>query len=156
MKKITVSILAALASFVLAGSLFAAGDIDTSSGYGEMDEPAQQMSNIPSADQMMGMKVVSQQGEEIGEIKNLKIDPQTGEISHVTVAKGGLLGMGTEKIAVPLGALSFSLDEATLAVDKSLLDNAPKQANMSDEEFDLELQEHYGISPAWQMEQPDQ
>ena len=70
------------------------------------------------------------------------------------MAKGGVLGIGGEDIAVPLEAFSFSAEtnKATLVVDKSMLDNAPQKADLSDAEFQRELQSHYGVSPAWKKE----
>ncbi|MDW7772095.1 MAG: PRC-barrel domain-containing protein [Desulfobulbaceae bacterium] len=159
MNKITVSVVAVLASFALATPLLAEGgdkQKTKTTQTGQMGEASQyQASNIPSADELKGLKVVSQQGEDLGEIKDVKMDPQSGRISHVTMSKGGILGIGGEDIAVPLGAFNFNTEqeEATLTVDQSKLDNAPQQAGMSDQEFNRELQDHYGVSPTWEQEQ---
>jgi hypothetical protein len=97
------------------------------------------------------MQVVSQTGEKLGEIDSVKTDPQSGQIRFVTITKGGILGMGGEDIAVPLEA--FRIDQqnqrATLTVNETMLDNAPQQANMSDDEFQRNLEQHYGVAPAW-------
>ena len=108
-------------------------------------------SHARSARDLLGMNIVSKKGEDIGEIQDLKVDTATGRISYVTVQKGGVLGIGgKEGIAVPIEAFSFTKDKAKLLVDKSKLDNAPKQANMNDAAFQRGLESHYGVSPSWQ------
>jgi sporulation protein YlmC with PRC-barrel domain len=113
-----------------------------------------QSSSFISAQELLGMKIVSPQGEDIGQIEDIKLNTQSGRIGFVNISKGGVLGVGGDKVPVPLAALSFDTQnkQATLTVDKSKLDNAPKQANMSDEEFNRELQSYYGISPAWEQQ----
>jgi hypothetical protein len=167
MKKVTVSVLTAVATLALTCPAFATGEyqksqqdqMQQSGQMGQSDQMGQsgqfQAGSPPSAEELQGMKVVSQQGEEIGEIQDVKKDPQTDEISHVTVSKGGVLGIGAQESIVPLEAFTFNSqsDEAILTVDESKLDNAPQQAEMSDQEFQRELQSHYGISPAFQQDQ---
>jgi sporulation protein YlmC with PRC-barrel domain len=188
MKKVTVSVLTAVATIALTCPAFAADEyqkslqdqVKQSDQMGQSDQMKQsgQMGQMgqseqmrqsdqleqsgqlragssPTPEKLKGMKVLSQQGEEIGKIQDVKKDPQTGEVSHVTVSKGGVLGIGSQKSAVPLEAFTFSsqTDEAILTVDESKLDNAPQQAKMPDQEFQRELQSYYGISPAFQQDQ---
>lgn len=179
MKKVTVSVLTAVATLALTCPAFAAdeyqksqqnqmqqsdqmGKSDQMKQSGQMGKSDQleqsgqfQADRSPSAEELKGMKVVSQQGEEIGKIQDVKKDQQTGKVSHVTVSKGGVLGIGAQEFAVPLEGFTFSsqTDEAILTVDESKLDNAPQQAEMADQEFLRELQSYYGISSAFQKDQ---
>lgn len=158
MKKITISLVAVMATLALNCPLYAAGDYQQSQQKSQTSA-RQSSSSSQSAQELLGMKIVSPQGEEIGQIEDIKLNTQSGRINHVTVSKGAVLGVGGEKIAVPLAAFSFDAqaDQATLTVDKSKLDNAPQQANMSDDEFSRELQSHYGVSPTWQQQsEPEQ
>jgi len=107
---------------------------------------------VPTADELRGMDVYSQQGEEIGEIEEVATNDQNGEIKFVVLSRGGILGIGDEDIALPLAALTFQDDRATLTVDTSKLENAPQQANASDDQFQRDLQSHYGVSPAWNQD----
>lgn len=159
MKKITVSIVTMLATLALTAPVYAAGEYKGTSGTkteqsGDLKaggKQSQSMSRSQSAEEILGMKVVSRDGENIGEIQDLKIDTRSGRVNYVTVQKGGVMGIGGEEgIAVPLEAFQFTSENAKLTVDKTKLDNAPKQSNMSDQEFQRDLQSHYGISPAWQ------
>lgn len=160
MKKITVSIVTMLAALALTAPVYAAGEYKGTSGAktesGELKGGQQRsMSQAQSAEQILGMSVVSRDGENIGEIQDIKLDTRTGRVNYVTVQKGGVMGIGGEEgIPVPLEAFQFTEENAKLTVDKTKLDNAPKQSGMSDQEFQRGLQSHYGISPAWQEGQP--
>jgi hypothetical protein len=57
---------------------------------------------------------------------------------------------------VPFRALKVNSDQkqATLMVDKELLASAPSpDVGLSDSAFQMQLERHYGISPAWESEQ---
>ena len=146
MKKIITTFFAFVAMLALVSPLYAAGD------YGKKSDKAGSASI--SAEEIQGMQVVSQTGEEIGEIKSATTDQDTGKIKFVTVSKGGVLGMGGEDVAVPFEALRLDQqnEQATLTVNESKLENAPQQANMSDDEFQRNLESHYGVAPAWEGE----
>jgi sporulation protein YlmC with PRC-barrel domain len=146
MKKLATTFIAAMAMLALASPLYAAGEKKMTEQAGT----AQSM----SPEELKGMQVVSQTGEELGEIADVKTDEQSGQIQFVTISKGGVLGMGGEDIAVPLEAFRIDQesDRATLTVDQSKLDNAPQQADKSNQEFQRELESHYGVSPAWEQD----
>lgn len=156
MKKITVSIVTMLAALALTAPVYAAGEYKGTSGTKSqqsqsMSQRSQTGGQTQSAEQILGMSVVSRDGEKLGEIQDIKLDTRTGRVNYVTVQKGGVMGIGGEEgIAVPLEAFQFTNENAKLTVDKSKLDNAPKQSGMSDQEFQRDLQSHYGISPTWQ------
>jgi sporulation protein YlmC with PRC-barrel domain len=147
MKNLTSTFIAVVAMLALAIPLYAAG--------GDYDKKSEQAGATQlSVEKIKSMEVVTQTGEKIGEIKTVRTDTQTGEITFVTVSKGGVLGIGGEEIAVPFDALQFDQTngQATLLVSESKLENAPQQANMSDAEFQRNLESHYGLAPAWEGE----
>lgn len=151
MKKITVSLVAIMTSLALAGPLYAAGESKEPAKTSQSREMKAGSSMSQSAKDILGMSVVSQNGETLGEIQDIKLDTSSGRINYVTVQKGGVMGIGgQEGIAVPLEAFQFTGENAKLTVDKSKLDTAPKQSNISDQEFQRGLESHYGVSPAWQ------
>jgi len=94
--------------------------------------------------------VFSQTGEDIGEISEVRTDKRSGEVQFVTLTKGGV-GTGGKDIAIPLGAFKLDREKerATLTVSEAMLENAPTQATKSDEDFQRELSNHYGIAPVW-------
>jgi sporulation protein YlmC with PRC-barrel domain len=146
MKKLITIFIALVALPALAGPLFAAGE-----------------KKVTSAEELLGMRIVSQAGEEIGEIKDIKFDSESGEVKFITLSRSDALGVEAGEVAAPLGAFEFDTlnDRATLTVDESRLDTAPRQVDLYDENFQSDLESHYGVSPAWEhdsesmMEDPD-
>lgn len=53
-----------------------------------------------SAEQMLGKTVVGANGEEIGEVKDVILDPQSGEARQLIIGSGGFLGIGQKNIPV--------------------------------------------------------
>lgn len=151
MKKMTVSLVTIMTALALSAPVYAATE-DQETAATQQDRLLQSERSLTrSTDELIGMTIVSRNGENIGEIQDIKIDIGTGKISHISVKRGGFLGVGgTKDIAVPLEAFSFSENNARLMVDETKLDNAPQQADMADEDFRRGLESHYGISPAWQ------
>ena len=169
------SLIAFTAILSFAGSLYAAGDADQipdsrqdmgvskntqsqdiNRPGGALDQPSGEIhdqastTQIPSADQLDGVKVFLPSGDRIGKIREMNKGEQSGNINYVTLTKGGFLGIAGEDVAVPLKAFRFENDRAILTVDLGKLYNAPKQGNRSDDQFQKDLQSYYGISPAWQ------
>ena len=158
MKKLTFSIVAVAVSMAFAYTLSGAAEHEIFPHSEVVDKPAQMQASGPITDQiLMGRSIISKEGEEVGKINSVKRDINTGRITYVTMTSGGILGMGEKTIAIPFQAVSFSqeLDHVTLLVDRSKLDDTPKQANLSEEEFNHKLQSHYGISPAWKAQPED-
>lgn len=79
------------------------------------------------ATRLVGMNIETPQGEALGKIEDIVLDPGNGRISSVIVSFGGFLGMGSKLAAIPVTAFTF--DEATrkflLNIDKEVLRNAP-------------------------------
>lgn len=51
--------------------------------------------------QLIGMDVKNQQGEQLGEVADLVLDPREAKIKSVVISSGGMLGIGAKKVAVP-------------------------------------------------------
>lgn len=54
-----------------------------------------------SAENLMGKNVVDASGEELGEVKDVIMDANTGEARQIVISSGGFLGIGAKDIAVP-------------------------------------------------------
>lgn len=68
-----------------------------------------------TSESLVGKQARNAQGQELGEIKNLVIDPQNGSVTHVVVSVGGFLGIGDKGVAVPWADINLQQD--TLVVD---------------------------------------
>ena len=149
MNKIFSLFIAAVAMLTMVSSVFAAGDY--SSGSKKMTEPMSGTSQIQSPEKLKGMEVVSQTGDKLGKIESVKTDPRSGDVRFVTISKGSFLGMGGKDIAIPREAFRVdqSNEQVLLTVNQDKLEDVPRQANMSDDEFQRNLEQHYGIAPVW-------
>ncbi|TGC10711.1 hemerythrin domain-containing protein [Methanolobus halotolerans] len=83
--------------------------------------------NILSASSINGDKIVNNKGEDLGDIKDVMIDLESGSIAYVVLSFGGILGIGDKLFGVPAETLHKKPDEHAfiLNVDKDRLENAP-------------------------------
>jgi len=82
---------------------------------------------LMGADTLIGDSVVNAQEEDLGDIKEIMLDMQTGQVAYAVLAFGGFLGMGEKLFAVPWQALHLDTvnKRMVLNVDKERLKNAP-------------------------------
>lgn len=109
---------------------------------------------ILSASKINGTNVKNLADQNIGEIQDLMINLETGNVEYAVLSFGGFLGIGDKYFAVPVEALEFSTSdrEITLDVDKETLKNAPgfDKNNWPQEasvEFVQSMYDHYGYEP---------
>lgn len=110
-----------------------------------------------SASSAIGDDVTNLQNENLGDIKEVMIDSESGRISYAVLDFGGFLGVGNKLFAVPSKALRLDTDNKkfVLDVDKEKLkeaegfdpDNWP---DFADREFETRMHETYGAEPYWQ------
>ncbi len=91
------------------------------SGFGATAE-ARDKSGVLKASDVIGMKVQGIDGKKLGDIKDLVIDPQDGDIQYAVLDFGGLLGIKDKYFAVPWEALQLDQDNKKLALDVSKKD----------------------------------
>jgi sporulation protein YlmC with PRC-barrel domain len=86
-------------------------------------------SHIIGSRSIIGDKVRSTEGEDLGEIKELLIDSETGRIEYGVLSFGGFMGMGEKQIAVPFESFIYQEEGKyfELNVDKEVLENASTQ-----------------------------
>lgn len=110
--------------------------------------------SLMGADTLLGEDVVNASDEDLGDIKEIMLDMQTGQVAYAVLAFGGFLGMGEKLFAVPWQALH--LDTANkrfvLNIDKERLKTAPgfdKDAwpDMSDAQWADQIHTYYGTDP---------
>jgi len=110
-----------------------------------------------SASSITGDTVKNAQGENLGNVKDVMLDLDTGRIAYVVLSYGGVMGMGDKLFAVPWGA--FSVDEndkkLILNVDQETLKNAEgfEKSNWpdtADPAWGERIHQHYGVSPYWE------
>ena len=80
-----------------------------------------------STEALLGSDVKNPQGQDVGDLKQLMLDPHTGRVMYAVVAIGGFLGMGEKTIIVPWNALEVARDGKSLVLNVSpqMLQQAP-------------------------------
>lgn len=87
----------------------------------------QNVTNMLTAKSIMDDGVVNMQGEDIGDIKDLMMDVEKGNVEYAVLEFGGFLGMGGKYFAVPWNSLTIDEDNQRLImnVSKERLESAP-------------------------------
>lgn len=81
-----------------------------------------------SAGNIIGSDLRNLQNEDLGDITDIVIGPESGGITHVLVEHGGFLGLGEDLIAVPLQTLRVADNGNTFVLDmtRERFEEAPK------------------------------
>src|SRR4029077_5697032 len=75
---------------------------------------------------LKGATVKSNNGDKLGKVEDIIIDPQTGKATFAIIGKGGVLNLGEKRMPVPWQALTIdSQKQFTLNMDKEKLRSAP-------------------------------
>lgn len=80
---------------------------------------------------VIGARVKTREGKDLGEIDQLVIDRKTGQVSHAVVGVGGLAGVGETKVVVRWKDMRLTADpklpRRTIAsVDQAVVEQAPR------------------------------
>ncbi len=91
------------------------------------EEANKAMQQVSRASKITGTKVKNTTGDSLGEINDLVIDPDNGQVVYAVVTFGGVAGVGNKLFAIPWRALHWSSDKKyyVLDLDKDTLKNAP-------------------------------
>lgn len=88
-----------------------------------------QEAGVWRASNLIGRTVQNQRGDDLGEIKDIVVDINSGKIRYVAVSHGGALGIGEKLFAVSLDQLAMDQDDDgeeffVLNIDSDALENA--------------------------------
>ena len=118
----------------------------------------QVFSNSPvKASSIIGTNVVNPNGDSLGDIKEVVIDPRTGRVAYSVVSFGGFLGMGEKLFAIPFSSFKYNAtsNDYVLDVSKERLKEAPgfdadHWPSMADEKWNRDVYKYYDRSPYWE------
>ena len=140
MKTFRYGMVAALAFFFMAGTVFAA------------EEMAPSWGKTFSLGQVIGMTVKTPQGQELARVNDIVVDTH-GKTVFAVLTHGGFMGMGGKQVAVPFGAVSFDKTDRHLVLDvtREKLDAAPafRMSDLSDERWAEDVYRYFGQQPYW-------
>jgi sporulation protein YlmC with PRC-barrel domain/Cu/Ag efflux protein CusF len=112
---------------------------------------------------LIGADVENAQGEDLGDIVDIVIDPQTGRMQYAVLSFGGFLGLGEKYFAIPWEALKREpgqrmgdTERYVLNIDKERLKNAPgfdknNWPNMADRGWAKTVYTFYDVTPYWEQ-----
>ena len=105
-------------------------------------------------------------GDNLGEIKDIVVDPSDGSIVYAVVEAGGFLGLGEKYFAIPWRAFQTipdkddkgDIDRLILNIDKDRLTKAPgfdkkNWPNMADEQWGQTVHSYYNQQDYWEQRQ---
>lgn len=108
---------------------------------------------LMGASTLIGDSVVNQNGDDLGDLKEVMVDMRSGSIGYAVLSFGGFLGMGDKLFAVPWNALTLDTvnKHLVLNVDKKRLEDAPgfdkdHWPDMADPIWETEIHSYYGTS----------
>jgi sporulation protein YlmC with PRC-barrel domain len=111
------------------------------------------------ATDLMGKKVANAAGEDLGQIKDIVVDPSSGRILYGVLSFGGLLGLGDKLFAIPWPSVRLADDGKAfvLHIEKDRLKNADGFAkdrwpDFADEQFATATYAYYDQTPYWRSE----
>lgn len=109
---------------------------------------------LMGADTLNGNDVYNPAGEDLGDIKEIMLNVNTGQVSYAVLEFGSFLGMGGKLFAVPWNALTLDTENKrfTLDVTKDRLESAPgfdsdSWPDMSDQSWAHGIHSYYGTEP---------
>jgi len=83
--------------------------------------------NVMRATDLIGMKVVNRQNEDLGKVEEIVLNPERNKIAYGVLSFGGVLGIGDKHFAVPWDAFDKKPGATALILnkDKESLSKAP-------------------------------
>ncbi len=109
------------------------------------------------ASSIIGTDVVNTKGENLGDIKEVVIDPSTGKVAYAVVSFGGFLSMGEKLFAIPFSSFKYdhAENEYVLDTSKERLEAAPgfdadHWPKMSDEKWNRDVHKYYERPLYWE------
>lgn len=106
---------------------------------------------VLSASSLTGDSVKNLKGDDLGDIKDIMIDTENGQVQYYVLSFGGLMGMGDKLFAIPPQAIDVDTEKEcmVLNVEEETLKNAPgfdddNWPTLADERFRDEVYSYYG------------
>lgn len=111
---------------------------------------------VLSATTIVGNRVRSAEGEDLGSIEELMIDLEHGKVAYAVLSFGGFLGLREKYYAVPWPAFRLAPrdNEFVLDVPRSKLENAPgfdkrQWPNAVERDWLTDIYQYYEVEPYW-------
>jgi len=125
-------------------------EADARDPYRIEDGRQRNASRMMRASEIMNMTVIGSNGNDLGDIEDLAIDPENGNLLYAVLIHGGLFGMGGDLHAIPCSELRFRRDESLrLGVSDRRLD---EMGGFSDDDWPNHA--NVQLASTWESEPP--
>ncbi|MEQ5844399.1 MULTISPECIES: PRC-barrel domain-containing protein [Paraburkholderia] len=115
--------------------------------------------DVIAATALTDTRVFSNDGEDIGRIRDVMLDAQSGRIAYAVMSTGGFLGIGDRLLAIPWSALTLDIEEKCfiLSMPAESVKHAPgfdrhHWPSMADTTWATSVHQYYGREPYWARE----
>ena len=102
---------------------------------------------------IQGTRVYSPQGDDLGQIDDVMIEPGTAKVVFGVLEFGGFLGIGSDHHPIPFGRLRYDSAREGYVTDltKEQLEGAPRHSDdwRTDRDWQERSYRHYGVNPYW-------
>lgn len=111
-----------------------------------------ELETINPAEDIRNRDVVDPAGDKIGHVSDLLVDGDERKVRLIEVAHGGLLGIGQEKVLIPVDAIT-RVDAEVVRIDRSrdVVAGAPAydpEVGLRRDDY-TGLYDYYGYAPFW-------
>ena len=111
--------------------------------------------SLISADKVSGTEVYNRKGENLGEVKDVMLDKQSGRVAYAIMSFGGFVGLGRNYYPLPWSTLHYDTKQKGYVVDldKDVLEGAPNYESDEVPEWDRtyegRIHDYYKVPPYW-------
>lgn len=103
---------------------------------------------------LRGRTVRDADGNQVGQVEELFVDPDTGQVRFMEVSTGGLLGIGRKHHLVPVDLVASTDDRAVLlSVPSESVTDGPEYHEEFIPEVEMDhyadVYAHYNVQPYW-------
>jgi sporulation protein YlmC with PRC-barrel domain len=115
---------------------------------------------ISAASTLLGHRVLTAAGKELGNIEEIMLDLRNGRIAYAVLSFSGFPGIANKRFPVPWNALRIDPAEFILDIDRKTFEGAPDfdkddWPDMADPAFGRAVHKHYGQRPYWEHNAAD-
>lgn len=103
-------------------------------------------------DDIRGRDVKDRDGNDLGKVDDLLVDPEQNKVRFLVIASGGFIGIGETKSFIPVDAISeVSSDEVRLDQQRDYVAGAPAYDPdlVEEQDFYQNVYSYYGYAPYW-------
>ncbi|MEP7764318.1 PRC-barrel domain-containing protein [Sanguibacter sp. 25GB23B1] len=108
---------------------------------------------VPDEQEIRGRHVVDPDGEQLGTVGDLLVDEEEERVRFLEVTSGGFLGIGQEKVLIPVDAVTRIDDQVHVSTSRSHVEGSPgydpELAAASPLTYYGGLYGYYGMGPYW-------